>query len=890
MVKRLKSLLLSGVMGIVLISGTSHSQESVAGLLQPMERISPSSSFYGELYMGRLGYYLSTAGDVNRDGYDDFMIAGYHHHVHGWNSGGVYLLLGKSTIDWSLNMLVGQAASALFCGNHDYDFTGYNIDGGGDFNGDGLSDMLIGAPGNWDREPPFPGKAFVVLGRENADWGMNFVLENSADDDFLGERDNDQFGYAVSFIGDLNLDGYDEILCSAAYKNLKYSWQGKVYLIPGNAQGYPRGALAAESTVASFTYQANEAVVGSAVAGVGDVNKDGIPDFAIGASGIGTVFLLFGRTSMDWGDQFDLANADVIFLPEDAERDDSGWQVKGVTDVNGDAIDDILISGLQIDNDAGKTYLIFGREHWPSRQYYLSQSDASFLGEGSEHHSGVSIAGVNDFNGDNFNDFMIGARYYSGGKYHRGKAYVVTGKSDGWQRNVSLSEIEINFVGEDTIHCAGWGVSSAGDVNADGCMDILTSAPFNSEFDKWAGEIYLFLGDYDVLSLTGKITDANGLPVPGATVALSANGIYHAITGTGGDYHFELSPCNSATVTATKTKGEDVGATVVSAYDAALAAQFVVGLRPLNSFQQTAADASSDGKVGCFDAALIAHYAVGLNLVPSSQAGGWFFEPQRYFYESLYSDKTNVNFTAGIRGDVDGNWSGAGTLGRVSHSRPGRILPEKISVTDQSPVVVPILLTDYNNIISADIDIKYPSDVLEFSGIASTKFSDKFVTAINNTSSGRLRIAMYTMQQPCPGEELRLQFVVLKKRHAGTARLSLNDLRVDNNSSVSDETTLIFGQDQKRSAPVSVKNLPNPFNPETTIHIANEETGHGGITIFDMLGRQVRRLTLGMIQPGEHAISWNGQDDSGQDLASGVYLIQFQCGDHVALNKLIKIK
>ncbi|MFZ5516475.1 MAG: FlgD immunoglobulin-like domain containing protein [Candidatus Zhuqueibacterota bacterium] len=885
-----KWIILLSALCLMSISETSRSQESASALLKPMERLSPSSSFYGELNLGRLGYYLSRAGDVNRDGYDDFMIAGYHHHVHGWNSGGVYLFLGKSTIDWSLNMLVGQAASALFCGYHDYDFTGYNIDGGGDFNGDGLSDMLIGAPGNWDREPPFPGKAFIVLGRENADWGMNFVLEYGADEDFLGERDYDQFGYAVSFIGDLNQDGYDEILCSAAFKNLQYSWQGKVYLIAGNAQGYPRGALAAESAVASFIYPANEANVGSAVAGVGDVNKDGIPDFAIGAAGIGRVFLLFGRTGMDWGNPFNLTNADVVFLPEDAERDDSGWQVKGVNDVNGDAIDDFLISGLQINNDAGKTYLILGRENWPARQFYLSQADASFLGEGSEQHSGVSIAGVNDFNGDNYNDFMIGARYYSGGKYHRGKAYVVTGKSGGWQRNVPLSEIEINFVGQDTIHCAGWGVSGAGDVNADGCMDILTSAPFNSEFDKWAGEIYLFLGDYNVLSLTGKVAHVNGFSIAGAMVKVTANGTFQTLTDISGEYRFRFSPCNSVTVSATKTEGAESASTAISAYDAALAAQFAVGLRPLDAIQQSAADANSDGKVGCFDAALIAQYAVGLNLVPSSQAGGWFFEPKSYFYQSLYSDKMNVNFTAGIRGDVDGNWQGAGELKRISPSNEVHILPDKIDVNDQSTVVIPIQLTDYNKVISADIEINYPADVLEFAGIAPTNFSRKFATAINNTSAGLLRIAMYTMGQPCPGEELRLQFTVLNRNYAGVAPVSLTDLRVDNKNAVADETTLFFGTGQKPLTPVSVKNLPNPFNPETTIHVTNAVTGHGSVNIFDVLGRKVREFDLGVIQPGEQKILWNGRDEYGQDLASGVYLLQFRCGADVTLNKMIKIK
>lgn len=865
--------------------------QSMESLLKPSERLSPSASFYGELNMGRLGYYLSRAGDVNGDGFDDFMIAGYHHHVHGWNSGGAYLFLGKSYIDWGLNGVVGQKASALFCGKQEYDFTGYNIDGGGDFNGDGFSDIVIGAPGNWDRVPPFPGKSFVVLGRPNADWGLNFVLEDGADEDFIGENDFDQFGYAVSFIGDINQDGFDEILCSAAFKNLQYSWQGKVYLIPGSADGYAKGALAQNEAIASFVYPADEAILGSAVAGVGDVNNDGIPDFAMGASGIGTVFLIFGRTEMDWGDLFDLHNADVTFVPEDPERDDSGWQVKGVDDVNGDQIDDFLISGLQIDNDAGKTHLIFGRENWTMSHYYLSQADASFLGEGAGQHSGVSINGVNDFNGDGYNDFMIGARYYSGGKYHRGKAYVVTGKSGGWQRNLPLSEIETYFVGEDTITCAGWGVSSAGDVNADGRMDILTSAPFSNEYDKWAGEIYLFLGDYNVLSLNGNVTCFNNQPIPNAAVTLSHTNAYETSTDNSGDYEIRVVPCNSATVSASKNKDEDVGAGSISAYDAALAARFAVGLQSLDSFQQMAADVSGDGDVQCFDAALIAHYAVGLNLVPSSKAGEWFFAPPSYFYEELYSDKNNVNFTGGILGDVDGNWEGAFSLTKSSEFEKSEILPKKIMVDNQSSIEIPLQLNNYKNVISADIEIEYAADLLKFSGIGQTSFSNNFEAVQHESSDGKLKIALYSMEpQNGAGEKLTLRFDVVNKKISGASKFALTGFRVNNFSPMTDETVLLFGQGAVQTKSVEIRNLPNPFNPSTTLHFVNETPGFGSIKIFDMLGRKVREFNLGLIQPGDHKILWDGCDESGQELASGVFFVQFNCGEHSILNKMIKIK
>lgn len=859
--------------------------------LMPLERLSPNSSFYGELHMGRLGYYLSPAGDVNGDGFDDFLVAGYHHHVHGWNSGGVYLFLGKSYIDWGLNMMVGDAASALFCGKHEYDFVGYNVDGGGDFNGDGLSDFVIGAPGNWDRVPPFPGKAYIVLGKTEADWGMDFVLEDGADEDFLGQSNLDQLGYAVGFVEDMNKDGYDEILCSAAFKDLQYSWQGKVYLIPGSAEGYPKGSDVVDAAVASFTYPADEAIVGSAVCGAGDVNNDGIPDFAIGASGIGTVFLLFGRTEMDWGEEFDLHDADVTFLPENPGEDDSGWQVKGVSDVNGDQIDDFLISGLQINNDAGKTYLIFGREDWSMSHYHLSQADASYLGEGSTQHSGVSIAGINDFDGDGYNDFMIGARYYSGGKYHRGKAYIVKGKSGGWQRNVPLSGIETYFVGEDTIHCAGWGVSSAGDINADGRPDILTSAPFNSENKKWAGEVYLFLGNYTVLSVNGYVNHFNEKPIPNATVTLSHTNTYQTKTETTGEFQIQVVPCDGVTIDAHKEKNEDVGSAAITAYDAALTARFAVGLESLSTFQQLAADVSGDGEVQCYDAALIAHHAVGMNLVPSSKTGNWFFEPPSHYFDYLYSDKENVNFTGGIMGDVDGNWNTGGSITKANQETKQALIPDLIHVKHQEIFALPIQIKNYNSVISADIEIEYPSDLLNFVGVEKSGFSSDFQIIHHDDSKGNVKIALYGLEAVNWIDELvHVQFQVVNRTFTGSSKLCVKCFRVNDSESIWDESTLVINAHEKQTPYVEIKNVPNPFNPSTTVHFKNSSAGEGTVMIFDMLGRKVREFHLGNIEPGEHKIQWDGRNENGNELPSGVFFIRFKCGENSVLNKMIKIK
>ncbi|HEX9975581.1 MAG TPA: integrin alpha, partial [bacterium] len=137
------------VIGVVILScvSTLFAQPEVTGIAGDMNStIFPNATFISRNADERIGYSISGAGDVNGDGYDDFMVAEYHNYVHGWNSGGVYLILGDSGNKWGQNVNIEQAADAIFRGSQDYDMAGYNVAGKGDFNGDGLSDLIVGAP------------------------------------------------------------------------------------------------------------------------------------------------------------------------------------------------------------------------------------------------------------------------------------------------------------------------------------------------------------------------------------------------------------------------------------------------------------------------------------------------------------------------------------------------------------------------------------------------------------------------------------------------------------------------------------------------------------------------------------------------------------------------
>ena len=159
------------------------------------------ASFIGESAGDAAGTNACTVGDVNGDGNNDFIITAWENDDGGANAGKGYLFLGSDTMTLALDQSVSQA-HATFVGESAGDkinLTGHP----GDVNGDGLDDLLFRSGGN-DEGGTDAGQVYLILGRAQADWGVNFSLA-SADASFIGEAALDQLGYStVSIIGDVN--------------------------------------------------------------------------------------------------------------------------------------------------------------------------------------------------------------------------------------------------------------------------------------------------------------------------------------------------------------------------------------------------------------------------------------------------------------------------------------------------------------------------------------------------------------------------------------------------------------------------------------------------------------------------------------------------------------
>ena len=855
-----------------------------------LSELHPDATFICTNADERWGYSMSGAGDVNGDGFDDFMVAAYHNYVHGWNSGGVYLFTGGLNQTWGFNVDIEDAATAIFRGSNDYDMVGYNVAGKGDFNGDGFDDLIIGAPGTWDTFPETPGWVYIVFGKKEMDWGKDSQVALSADVKIRGEADLDQLGYANSFVGDINHDGFDDIICSAAYRNQYKKWDGKAYLILGDSTGWKDTDLVSQSAAASFVYPMDEALVGYSVAGVGDVNQDGTPDFVIGVPGANMACLILGRPAVDWGHYFDLNNADYKFIGE-FEGDYAGSWISHVNDVNNDGYSDFLISAIKSFFDGGRIYLVKGRSSWSNREISLGTVEASFRGEDVETHTGFCTSGLKDYDGDGYDDFLIGARYLNGPFPHSGKMYLIKGRETGWQHDLNLENITGYFWGDDSITCAGWQVTDVGDVNGDNAHDFATTGPFNSTGAHWGGKLFLFYGNNVSYQVNGSVKYySHQQPIANTKLELKAFSFDSTFSDNGGKYAFTLTRGHNYMVTPKKDFEKKAGDFTVSAYDAALVARHVIYLDTLAYYHGIAADVDQDKKVCMYDAAQIARYAIDLAALDSSHVGEFLFDPPGRNYEEVRVSYQDEDYTGLVMGDVDGNWHGANTP--VSKSVPvGSILPGSITALIGSRISIPLRVHKQADVISADIQILYDPQQLEFIDVKKSEFTNGFTLFYNNQPAGQLKIAIYTAKPVnIDGVIIRLEFKAINRKKTGFTELDLSSFQVNSYTPVSDRSVIYIVDKRSYQIPVELSNQPNPFNPTTTIIYQNSIAGHGQLVIYDIMGKVVRSFDLGRLPAGVHELLWDGRDESGIELASGVFYVKFICEKEVKINKMIKLK
>ena len=465
------------------------------------------------------GFAVSTAGDINNDGFDDFLIGAHFAGPDAGSDAGVaYVIFGGPNgpaplgQNFDLADLDGTNGFML-TGIDQFDNAAWSVASAGDVNGDGIDDLIISGH-LADPNGGQSGEVYIVFGGTN--FGAEFNLGDlDGSNGFIinGIDAVDQAGYSVSGAGDVNGDGINDILIGARGADpggLEHA--GETYVVFGTAAGFPAVLeLADLDGTNGFVINGIDAedFSGFAVSGVGDVNGDGLADILIGApgaedgTGTGEAYIVFGSAA-GFSASLNLStlNGTNGFTITGLRAGDGlGFSVSG-GDFNGDGIEDILIGALGQGSE--QAFVIFGAGAGFSANFDLSTLDGSngfaITGGSGLAETGFAVTSVGDFDGDGFDDFVVSApAATANGNGGAGQAYLVYGQASGFGGLLDLNTLNgsSGFVlgGIAAGDNAGFSVAAAGDVNGDGLADILIGAPGASANGvAGAGQSYLIYG------------------------------------------------------------------------------------------------------------------------------------------------------------------------------------------------------------------------------------------------------------------------------------------------------------------------------------------------------------------------------------------------------------
>ncbi|MDR7212057.1 HYR domain-containing protein [Flavobacterium piscis] len=464
-------------------------------------------TIHGEKLTRETGFSVNNAGDVNGDGISDLIIGakGDYDPWYGVKKeykiikGAAYVVFGKASgfspnID--LGLLDGSNGFAVRNDNISTNFpwTGYDVSSAGDINGDGIGDFMLSDPYRHSSYGVEIGHTYFIFGK-NSGFPAEFNLSTlNGNNGFalIGISNFESSGTSIASVGDINADGYMDI---AVITSGSGAINGKCYVVYGKNGGFPAVLRTNElNGTNGFIIEGDATMgkIGRSVAGLGDINGDGISDIGMGSyndTGQNRKYVVFGRSS-NFPAIFNISalNGSNGFVIENSTTPlNSYFGVEKAGDINNDGINDIAVTGQ---------YIVFGKTVFPA-VFDLKNLDGTNGFTVKKASIGEKFGYAGDFNGDGIDDYFF--QYY-------GSATILFGKKN-WAATADMfTEKKIVI---STSFTQGYSANFAGDVNNDGISDMI----IGTSFDSYAGNIKVNQNPGMAYVIYGKKTADTEKPV-----------------------------------------------------------------------------------------------------------------------------------------------------------------------------------------------------------------------------------------------------------------------------------------------------------------------------------------------------------------------------------------